>query len=235
VTLELIPPTGSGRLQLERAELAPAHDGITVGTPGLLTAKRSVDIGLALVALVTLLPVALVIAMLVKLTSRGPVFYRQQRVGRDGKLFKLIKFRTMLDGTDKHLESCPITRAAYEANDFKLHSHAPCITKVGRILRALAIDELPQLLNVLAGQMSLVGVRPLLVPELALRSERQQECYKAMRPGMTGLWQVESRSQIARTDRRKLDRDYVENWSLSGDLKILARTPFAVLKVRRNK
>lgn len=222
-----------------RAEAVSAHIPADLRLPPAssvqLAAKRSIDFVVALVGTIVLLPLGVVLAALVKATSRGPVFFRQERVGKDGVPFKVLKFRSMVNGADRQVKENAAIYAEYVANDFKMAANDPRITKVGRVLRATSLDELPQLLNVLVGHMSLVGIRPLVSPELAVRSEYHQECYRAMRPGVTGLWQVEGRSKIAHDDRRRLDRRYVETWSLWQDIKILAKTPLAVLKVHHSK
>jgi lipopolysaccharide/colanic/teichoic acid biosynthesis glycosyltransferase len=194
-------------------------------------AKRLIDVTVGMLALVVSSPLIVVVAIYVAATSAGPVFYRQQRVGRGGTLFEVVKFRTMRVGTHEEILADPLTRAAYESNGWKLDRDDPRITRVGRWLRRTSLDELPQLLNVLAGDMSLVGVRPILAEELAQRPIYDQQLYSSMRPGMTGLWQVGGRSTLDDVDRFELDRRYVECWSLWGDVVLLARTPAAVLQV----
>jgi lipopolysaccharide/colanic/teichoic acid biosynthesis glycosyltransferase len=196
-----------------------------------MLAKRVLDLLVGSGTLLLATPLLAVIAAVIAGTSRGPVLYRQLRVGRHGELFSLVKFRTMRHGTDTEVLSDPELAAAYQANGWKLPPDDHRITTVGRWLRRTSLDELPQLWNVLAGQMSLVGVRPLLADELAQRPERDQQLYRSMPPGMTGLWQVEGRSALDEIDRLELDRAYVEQWSLRRDLVLLARTPLAVLNV----
>lgn len=198
---------------------------------GQLRLQRAFDLTAAFVAVVIFAPFALLIALLVKTTSRGPVFFKQQRVGVGGELFQVWKFRTMVDGTHHAILADEATRRAYEANDFKLPADDPRITRVGRLLRRTSLDELPQLINVVLGTMSIVGVRPLLPQELAQRPRYDQDLYKMLRPGMTGLWQVEGRSTVRSLDRLALDRSYLENWSVWADVKIAARTPFALLRI----
>ena len=181
--------------------------------------------------LLYLVPLFVVAAAGIRATSVGPVFYRQERVGQGGRTFKVLKFRTMRVGTHEEVLSDPAGRATYESNGWKLRRDDPRITRVGRWLRRTSLDELPQLLNVLAGDMSLVGVRPLLADELARRPAYDQQLYSSMRPGMTGRWQVKGRSALGDVDRLELDRSYVECWSLWGDVVLLARTVAAVLHV----
>ncbi|MEM7092263.1 MAG: sugar transferase [Actinomycetota bacterium] len=210
------------------------HDMVAPGevhdTPGrrVRAVARSVDVFLAAVAVFLLAVPVLVIALLVKLSDRGPALFAQRRIGRDGRAFTLLKFRTMRVGTFTILQD-PIEGAHYRANGFKLDANDDRITPLGRVLRRTSIDELPQLINVLWGEMRMVGVRPLLAEELALRSANDQEAYRRFAPGMTGRWQVDSRHLIGDIDRGANDRTYVEEWSLLGDLRLLLRTPAALL------
>lgn len=196
-----------------------------------LSCRRILDIVVATLLLVVLAPVMVLIGMLVKSTSRGPVLFRQQRVGRGGELFTIVKYRTMVDGMYESVRADPALWQAYVDNDYKLPSSAARLTRVGRLLRITSLDELPQLLNVVRGDMSLVGIRPLVPEELAARPDRSQRLYSMLAPGMTGLWQVEGRSAVQDWNRVALDDDYVERWSFRGDLAILARTPLAVARV----
>ncbi len=209
-------------------EHRPASERIEAGA----TIRRTIDIVVALVALVVFAMPMAVVALLVAATSRGGVFFAQTRVGRNGDPITVYKFRSMCDGAHDLLHTNEDLRSQYLANDFKLDGDAdPRITKIGRVLRKTSLDELPQLLNVLRGDMSLVGIRPLLYEELAIRPRHDQHLYRLMRPGMTGLWQVGGRSSVDAGDRIDLDRQYVEQWSIGSDLKILCRTPLAVLQI----
>jgi len=190
---------------------------------------RLIDVSFSVGLLILLSPVLLLIALLVKRSSPGPIVFRQQRIGSDGQLFDVLKFRSMCDGTDLQLLADPELRRQYEKNNFKLQADDPRITPVGRVIRKTSFDELPQLFNVLRGEMSLVGVRPLLARELALRSPYDQELYMQHTPGLTGLWQVEGRSSVGDDDRIELDRRFLETWSPQQNLGLLARTPRAVL------
>ena len=190
---------------------------------------RLLDVIGALFLLIVLSPVVLLVALLVWRSSPGPVIFRQQRIGRNGQLFNVLKFRSMCDGTDLQLLTDPELRRRYEQNDFKLQADDPRITPVGRVIRKTSVDELPQLFNVLRGDMSLVGVRPLLARELALRSHYDQEMYMQHLPGLTGLWQVEGRSSVGDDARAELDRRFLEAWSPQQNLALLVRTPRAVL------
>lgn len=204
------------------------------GTPSpsiaQLRVRRVLDFLLSVVLLVLLAIPIMLITVLVAVSSKGPVLFRQLRVGKNGRPFVVLKFRTMRVGTITDLAEDESARAAYVGNDFKLTADDPRITGVGRVLRRTSLDELPQLVNVFFGDMSLVGIRPLLADELALRSEDDQQLYETMRPGMTGLWQVEGRSNVVFEDRVALDRRYVETWSLWNDAKIILRTPLALIR-----
>ncbi|MFB9239264.1 sugar transferase [Plantactinospora siamensis] len=191
--------------------------------------KELVDRTLAAAALVAALPVLLVIALAIKIDSRGPVLFRQIRVGMDGREFGVYKFRTMVVNADTMLAEL----AARNETDgllFKMRDD-PRVTRVGRLLRRWSLDELPQLGNVLRGQMSLVGPRPPLPSEVA-RYDGDVARRLLVKPGMTGLWQVSGRSDLPWEDGIRLDLYYVENWSLASDLTILWKTVGAVLGSR---
>jgi exopolysaccharide biosynthesis polyprenyl glycosylphosphotransferase len=188
---------------------------------GAFVLKRVLDIVVCSVALVVSAPLMLLIALLVKMDSKGPVFFRAKRVGRKGRSFTCLKFRTMVDEADQ-LRQALEDRNEREGLLFKI-SKDPRVTPVGYWLRKYSLDELPQFLNVLAGDMSLVGPRP------PLTSEVQQYDLEHLRrldvlPGITGLWQVEARQDPSFDNYISLDTAYVENWSLVLDLKIMART-----------
>jgi exopolysaccharide biosynthesis polyprenyl glycosylphosphotransferase len=189
--------------------------------------KRMFDLFASMVLIVLLSPVMFVVGLLVKLTSRGPVFYFQDRVGVRGRLFPMFKFRSMVQNADDQLKSL---LDAQGTADTPLHKVAddPRITPVGRFLRRYSLDELPQLFNVLIGTMSLVGPRPQREAEVALYDKHHHRRL-LVKPGVTGLWQVSGRSSLDWDDAIRLDLYYVENWSLVGDLVILWRTIRAVL------
>jgi len=177
-------------------------------------------------------PVGLLIALVVVLTSRGAVLFGQERVGLGGATFKMYKFRTMHREAESLLQSDPRLWNEYVANGYKLPAEVDRrVTRVGRFLRRSSLDELPQFLNVLFGTMSLVGPRPVVPAEIANYGS-QREAYLTVRPGITGAWQVTGRSNIDYPQRVEIDAAYVETWSLGQDLKILAKTPFAVLSAR---
>ncbi len=174
----------------------------------------------ALVA-VLVAPVVAISAIAIKLDDRGPVLFRQRRVGRDGELFTIVKLRTMAVGAEEHLdELLPYN----ERNGplFKME-HDPRVTRVGRVLRSLSIDELPQLWNVLRGDMSLVGPRPALPSEARCFGERLQTRTQVL-PGVTGLWQVEARTSGSMHTYERLDLFYIENWSVGLDIMVIIAT-----------
>ena len=182
--------------------------------------KRGMDVVGALVASVALAPLLVAIAVGIKLTSPGPVLFRQKRVGRDGIEFALLKFRSMRDGADAEKEQLlPLNETL---GLFKL-SNDPRVTRIGRFLRRTSLDELPQLWNVLRGEMSLVGPRPL-VPEEDLRIQGWKRGRLAVKPGMTGVWQILGSTRVPMEDMVKIDYLYGANWSLWTDIKILLRT-----------
>jgi exopolysaccharide production protein ExoY len=193
--------------------------------------KRLLDIAVALTALTLACPLMLVIAALVKLTTGGPVIFAHPRVGFKGKTFHCLKFRSMIVDADamlaRHLAANPI--AAQEWYEHHKLKNDPRITPFGRLLRKSSLDELPQLFNVLRGEMSCVGPRPIVAAELACYGSRVG-CYLRARPGMTGMWQVSGRSTCSYRERVMLDRRYVRRWSIWIDLAVLLRTIPAVLE-----
>ena len=212
-------------------ELLPDPAAVPDESSVQLTIQRLLDICVATAAALVAFFPGLVIAAIVRSTSTGPVFFVQERVGQHGEVFRLVKFRTMRDGTHLEVRANAEMLAEYQANDFKLPPDDPRITAIGRWLRRTSLDEVPQLINVLKGEMSIVGVRPLLTEELALRTTYDQALYRALRPGMTGLWQVEGRSTVQKEDRLHLDRRYLETWSLWRDAEIILRTPGALFRM----
>jgi len=192
-------------------------------------AKRGLDIAVAAVALIALAPLMGVIALCIRIDSRGPVIFRQPRCGKNGRLFVFLKFRGMVAGAEDLKGELEDQNEA-DGPIFKMRND-PRITRMGRILRRLSLDELPQLWNVLRGDMSLVGPRPPVPAEVARYAAWQRE--RLVVPGgISGLWQVSGRSELTFTEMVKLDLDYIEHWSLSLDLSILVRTAIAVITCR---
>ena len=195
--------------------------------------KRTLDILLSSLLIIVFLPVMLVVAMAVLLSSPGPLFFTQERLGRFGVPFRIIKFRSMY--TRKHKNNVQPINEIHRRNEaaYPLNKDVPDprITPVGRIIRKLSLDELPQLFNVLKGDMSLVGPRPIVEAEVPLYGQHFAY-YDLFRPGITGLWQVSGRSDIAFDRRVLFDRDYASGWSCLLDFKILTWTIPAVLTMR---
>jgi lipopolysaccharide/colanic/teichoic acid biosynthesis glycosyltransferase len=183
--------------------------------------KRAFDLVGALILIILLSPLWVLIAILIKADSPGPTFFRQRRIGRNGEPFRMLKFRTMVKGADAQKPALLHMNQAAEGL-FKI-SEDPRVTRIGHWLRITSLDELPQLLHVLTGRMSLVGPRPL-VPEEDGRITGKQRERRAVRPGITGIWQVRGASAIPLHEMVQLDREYVENWSLWLDLKLLFAT-----------
>ncbi len=195
--------------------------------------KRCLDFILSCLALVFALPVWLVLAMLIKREDNGPVFYRQQRIGRHGKTINILKFRTMVPEADKVLDDYLASRPdlAEEWRARQKLEYDPRITKIGAFIRRASLDELPQLWNVLRGDLSLVGPRPIISDEIK-RYGDAFEFYCRVRPGLTGLWQVSGRSRLSYTRRVELDTYYIRNWSVWFDIYILAKTPGALVQTK---
>ena len=190
--------------------------------------KGVFDRSIATLVLALLAPVALGVVLAVRLTSRGPVFFRQQRVGRGGRLFTMIKFRSMYVNAEERKRELEERNVNSDGLWFKIPDD-PRITPVGRFIRKYSLDELPQLFNVLTGRMSLVGPRPNLPSEVA-KYEPDMRRRLLVKPGITGLWQVSGRNDLSWQETVQLDLRYVENWSLGYDLMILWKTPSAVAR-----
>ncbi|HKO97215.1 MAG TPA: sugar transferase [Pyrinomonadaceae bacterium] len=200
--------------------------------------KRFSDLLIASLALIVFSPFWLLIALLIKLDSRGPVFYKQERVGMDGRIFLVYKFRTMRAGEDSEIHreyQRKFIAGHAEANlgdshrpTYKLRDD-PRITRVGRLLRRFSLDEVPQLFNVIGGDMSIVGPRPPIPYEVEAYELRHRKRLE-MKPGLTGLWQVSGRNRLPFEEMVKLDLFYIENWSILFDLKIILRTVLVILR-----
>ncbi|MDB5395741.1 MAG: UDP-phosphate galactose phosphotransferase [Rhodospirillales bacterium] len=201
-------------------------------SPAERLSKRSFDFIFGLLLLIGLSPAFILIAILARLDG-GAVLFGHRRIGRDGQTFVCWKFRTMVMNSDEVLkcvlDTDPEARAEWEA-DFKLRRD-PRITRVGRFLRTSSLDELPQLFNVLKGEMSLVGPRPIVAGEV-WRYGAAFHDYARCRPGITGIWQVSGRNDVDYGGRVRLDQDYSRRWSLATDLKVLWKTAFVVIRRR---
>ncbi len=216
-------------LLVDRTPVLKVRDLLIVGTGARI--KRFMDVLLSTLGIAVLSPLLLVLAALVRCTSRGPVLFGHQRLGEGGKPIRVYKFRSMEADAEKKLQKIldedPVLRAEYEAT-FKL-SNDPRITAVGRWLRKTSLDELPQLFNVVAGTLSLVGPRPIVATEIDKYGPAASAILRVP-PGMTGLWQVSGRSDLGYDERVRLDMEYITHWSLWLDLRILFATIPAVLR-----
>lgn len=194
------------------------------------SAKRLIDLLGSGIGLIVLSPVFAFIALMIKLEDpRGPVFFRQHRIGKGASLFHIYKFRSMNTNSEQLLREDKELYARYVANNYKLEPHEdPRVTRIGRFLRKTSLDELPQLFNVLKGEMSLVGPRPVVAQELKEYRDKKRE-FLSVKPGITGYWQVSGRSDVGYPERVDLELYYVYNKSLALDLKILLATVRSVL------
>ncbi|NPB06178.1 MAG: exopolysaccharide biosynthesis polyprenyl glycosylphosphotransferase [Aquificae bacterium] len=195
--------------------------------------KRLFDVTFSLLVLLLTLPLMLFIALAIKLTDGGPVFYTQERVGYRGRRFKILKFRTMYPDADERLKEIlkrdPKAREEWER--YRKIKNDPRVTCVGRFLRRSSLDELPQFINVLKGEMSVVGPRPYLPEELELMGS-YRDAILSVKPGITGKWQVEGRNELDFNERLKLDAEYAKRLSFVEDLKIILKTVKVVLTGR---
>lgn len=193
--------------------------------------KRTSDVVISAIALVALSPIMALTAVLVKLDSKGPAFLVQERIGQDGKIFKMYKYRSMVVGADEILEKylAENEEARKEYQTYKKLKDDPRVTKIGKFIRKTSIDELPQLVNVLIGNMSLVGPRPYL-PREKDDMKSYYNCIIQSKPGITGLWQVSGRSKTSFDERLSLDYTYNQSKGMKYDTKILIQTAFKVFK-----
>lgn len=205
----------------------------SVSELGRRATNRGFDVVVALLALILFLPVILLLVVAMAASSRGPILFAHWRVGRHGQMFPCLKFRTMRVDSDRVLAellaSSPTARAEWQ-KDFKLRDD-PRITPVGSVLRKLSLDELPQLLNILAGHMSVVGPRPIIPAEIERYGEFFVD-YCSVRPGLTGLWQVSGRNDVSYAERVQMDVSYARAKSVRFDTWIIARTVPAVVAAR---
>lgn len=192
--------------------------------------RRAGDIVGATCGLLLLLPLFLIVGIIIKSYGAGPVFFRQARIGRGGRPFRILKFRSMRTDAEAFLKADPSLWETYVRNDFKLpEGEDPRITPIGRWLRKTSLDEIPQLWNVFVGDMSLVGPRPLVADEIETWYGDRASELLSVKPGMTGLWQVSGRSSLGYPERAELELSYVRNRSITGDAAILLRTCVVVL------
>jgi exopolysaccharide biosynthesis polyprenyl glycosylphosphotransferase len=225
-----VAPLGAARLYLERLGDVPLLTFSTVPNNSyLLAVKRVIDAVLSSLLVILTLPIFVIVAVLIKITTKGSVFYKQVRCGLNGRKFTFYKFRSMVKGADEQRDEVAHLNEA-KGPIFKI-STDPRVTPVGRFLRKTSIDELPQLFNVLKGEMSLVGPRPPLPKEVKLY-ETWQRRRMSVKPGLTCLWQVSGRSSLSFDEWVAMDLRYIDNWSLGQDFRILLRTIPAVLTRR---
>ncbi len=215
-----------GRNRLESDIVMTIYHGALEGWPQVV--KRVLDISFSIVLIALLAPLLLLTTLAVKATSSGPVLFGQQRIGFNRRRFPMLKFRTMYVGSENRLEEIEHLNEA-TGPVFKMRND-PRITPLGKLLRRWSIDELPQLINVLRGEMSLVGPRPLPLRDVALFEEDRHRRRFSVRPGITGLWQVSDRSSLSFERWMALDMRYIDEWSLLQDLRILAKTLTAVIQ-----
>lgn len=234
------PPDAKWRLSARFSAYAnsilgrgPAEKCVSARSPVGGKTKRLMDIIVSALALTLLAPLLLFVSILILLTLKRPVFYSQLRVGYDGRLFRCYKFRSMAPDSDKvlkqYLASNPA--AAEEWQRTQKLTHDPRVRFIGHLLRKSSIDELPQLYNVLRGEMSCVGPRPIVADELKRYGPARDDYLKA-KPGMTGLWQVSGRNVLSYEARVVLDSTYIHNWSFMSDIGILLKTIPAVIRFR---
>ena len=241
LTFHVFPENWDKRSPLDHSESSFYHDLLHETAPKRLprAAKRFMDIVGSLLALLFFLPLFICIAIAIKLTSKGPVFFCQQRLGQYGKQFNFLKFRSMCVNNDPSIHREFVKRFIADANGngcsqtsegqptYKLTAD-PRVTPIGRFLRKTSLDELPQFLNVLTGAMSLVGPRPPVPYEAECYHVWHRARLLAAKPGITGLWQVSGRSRVKFDDMVRMDLRYATSWSLWLDIKILLQTPLAV-------
>lgn len=195
--------------------------------------KRGIDVVLALIGLLICMPIFVVIAILIKLDSRGPIFFKHKRIGKNGKKLEIYKFRTMVQNAEDAIKNfTEEQKKEFEAN-FKLEND-PRVTRVGKILRKTSLDELPQILNILKGEMSIIGPRPIVKNELEKYGQNKGK-FLSVAPGLTGYWAANGRSDVSYEERMALELYYVDNRSLLLDLKIFLKTIGSVLRGRGAK
>jgi undecaprenyl-phosphate galactose phosphotransferase len=236
----MIPEMGSGALLNSELYHLFVNQMFLIKVRNSLTEKSArfskvlFDLVLVILSLPVTAPLLLVIGILVRATSPGPALFRQVRIGQNGKKIRIFKFRSMHHDAEAKLAELLAKDPAARAEWKKTHKlrHDPRVTKLGAFLRRTSLDELPQLINVLIGDMSLVGPRPVTETELRQKYRDKADYYKLVRPGITGLWQISGRSDVSYEQRVNMDTWYVFNWSLHIDLVILYKTIGVVLRRR---
>ena len=190
--------------------------------------KRALDVVIASIALVALFPIFLIIAILIKAESKGPVFFAHKRIGKNGKEIKILKFRTMVDNAEDLIKEFTPEQMEEFKKNFKLEND-PRITKMGKFLRKTSLDELPQLINIIRGELSLIGPRPVIEAELEKYGNNKRK-FLSITPGLTGYWAANGRSNVSYEERMIMELYYIDNISWKLDLKIFFKTILSVLK-----
>ena len=226
-----LPASGTSGLLVRITSMASAERGPSLVYLGM---KRTADLVISGLLTILLMPLAIVIALLVWTTSRGPVLYPQERIGRNGSTYTMLKFRTMTVDADKRIEEMEDLAAAGEVHPgagpaFKAPDD-PRVTKVGRLIRRTGLDELPQLLNIIDGSMSIIGPRPLVAKEVKTLSPADSQLRHEARPGISCIWQVIRTPDMTFDERIALDLLYVHHRSVGVDLRLLFMTPVAILR-----
>lgn len=195
--------------------------------------KRGIDIVIGLIGLIVCIPIFIIISILIKLDSKGPIFFKHKRIGKHGKKLEIYKFRTMVENAEEAMKNFTEEQKKEFAENFKLEND-PRVTRVGKILRKTSLDELPQIINILKGEMSIIGPRPIVKDELEKYGNNQNK-FLSIAPGLTGYWAANGRSDVSYEERMALELYYVENRSLTLDLKIFFKTIGSVLQRRGAK
>lgn len=192
--------------------------------------KRFIDIIIGTIGLIICIPIFIIIGIAIKIDSKGPVFFKHKRIGKHGKKLEIYKFRTMIENAEEAMKNFTEEQKKEFAENFKLEND-PRVTRVGKILRKTSLDELPQIINILKGEMSIIGPRPVVKSELEKYGSNQDK-FLSVAPGLTGYWAANGRSDVSYEERMALELYYVENRSLILDLKIFFKTILSVLKGR---
>lgn len=190
--------------------------------------KRTCDIGLSSIGLIALVPVFLIIGIAIKIDSKGPAFFVHKRIGKNGKIINVYKFRTMYENSEQMITKFSKEQMTEYRENYKLKND-PRVTKIGKILRQTSLDELPQILNILKGELSIVGPRPVVLSELE-KYGKDKDKFLSIKPGLTGYWQVNGRSLTSYEDRMKMELYYIENRGIWLDTKIFFKTILSVIK-----
>lgn len=190
--------------------------------------KRILDIILATIGITLLLPVFVVLGIVIKIDSKGPVFFMHNRIGKNGKKFKMYKFRTMYENAEDRIKDFTPEQMREWKENYKL-TNDPRITKIGKLLRKTSLDELPQIINILRGELSIIGPRPIIEEELEKYGNNKEE-FLSVKPGLTGYWAANGRSDTTYEQRMKMELYYIEHLSLKLDVKIFLKTITAVVR-----